>query len=433
MADRLKGCTWLLAMALILVPLAAFAQAAADDLAAAKTLILAGHHEAAHEMLERRLATNPGDVEALFLLGMIALASEDYRAAVARFRQALERAPKATRIRLELARTLFLMKKDEEADYHFKLAIAQHPPEAVVENIARYREAIRARRSWRFNLNFGIAPDSNINSAPDKKQVEILGLPFQLDPDARARSGTGIVLGGDANVLLGRDSKIPIYMAAYGNMVRYSEHRFDDIHGGGEVGPQLLLSGGRLRVTATGLKRWYGGRGLVSSLGGRLNYDKVIGGKLGIEASLAARRNDYNYRSDVDGWDLEAGVAVNRELGASTLGLGYGIIQRGVANDPGQSYWSARLGLGAMKELHWGLRPQIAIEVARQVNDQPLLLFGKTRRDWYLRAIFNIYKRDWNIAGFAPSLRVTYTRSSSTITLYDQERLRTEFGITKAF
>ena len=425
--------TLALAIAPALVTQVAIAQEVTDDLAAAKALMATGQFEAAHEILARRLSANPGDVDALFLLGMIALAKKDYPEAIRHFRQALEREPNATRIRLELARTLFLAGKDEDAEYHFKLAIAQKPPEAVIANIIRYREAIRARRAWRFNVNFGVAPDSNINSATDKEHVDIFGLPFQLDASARARSGTGIIAGGDASIRLLRENKVPIYLGAYGRMVRYPDHSFDDIYVGGEAGPEFRLSGGRLRVAATGFRRWYGGDPLVTSLGARLNYDKVIGGKWGLEASIAARHNAYARRSDVDGWDVEASVSANRALSASALGFTYASIQRTIAHDPGQSSWSARLGGGVLKEVGWGLRPQIAVEVGRQLGDAPLALFNQTRRDWRLQASASIYKRDWNVMGFAPSLRVTYTRNFSTVSLYDQKRLRAEFGIAKAF
>lgn len=433
MPGGLKPSALALAMVCALVPQVAIAQEAIDDLVTAKDLIATHQIDAAHEILERRLSTNPGDVDALFLLGMIALANDDYPTAIMYFRQALEREPNATRIRLELARTLFLAKQDEDADYHFRLAIAQQPPAQVVQNIARFREAIRARRAWRFNVNFGIAPDSNINSATDKERVEIFGLPFQLDPSARARSGTGIIVGGDASFRLLRSRKVPIYLGAYGQMVRYPDHSFDDIFVGGEAGPEFKLSGGSLRVTATGFHRWYGGDPLVTSLGTRLNIDKVIGGQWGLEASIAARFNAFARRSDVDGWDVEASVSANRALGGSTLGFTYGSIQRSITHDPGQSSWSARLGGGVLKEVGWGLRPQIAFEVGRQVNDAPLALFNETRRDWRLQASASIYKRDWNVLGFAPSLRIAYTRNFSTISLYDQTRLRAEFGIAKAF
>ena len=167
-----------------------------------------------------------------FVDGMISYEGRDYRRAEAMFRRILDRDPGLLRVRLELARTLYMERKDEQADYHFGLAAGEHPPTSVLRNILRFREAIRSRRSWRFNLDFGIAPDSNINSATDKESVDIYGLPFQLDPDGRARSGTGRFVGGDASVRLNREGKVPIYLGAYGRTVRYGDPRFDDSYAG---------------------------------------------------------------------------------------------------------------------------------------------------------------------------------------------------------
>ena len=79
------------------------------------------------------------------------------------------------------------------------------------------------------------------------------------------------------------------------------------------------------------------------------------------------------------------------------------------------------------------MRPQIAIDLARQVGDGPLAPFGKVRRDWLLQGSFSIYKRDWNLAGFAPSLSLGATRNHSTLSLYQQRRVRGEIRLTKAF
>jgi hypothetical protein len=73
------------------------------------------------------------------------------------------------------------------------------------------------------------------------------------------------------------------------------------------------------------------------------------------------------------------------------------------------------------------------VDVARQLNDGRLAPFGKQREDWLLEGTFSIYKRDWNVEGFAPSLSATFTRNYSTLSLYDERRLRGEVRLTKAF
>lgn len=368
-----------------------------------------------------------------FLEGMASYAAGDYRHAEAKFRLILDKDPRLIRVRLELARTLFMEKKDEQSDYQFRLAAAAHPPSMVARNIVRFREAIRARRSWRFNFNIGFAPDSNINSATDKQSVDIYGLPFQLDPSARARSGTGFFAGGDASVRLRRLTKVPIYLGAYGQWTQYPDHRFDDAYIGVQAGPELQLAKGRLRATATGLERWYGRRPLVSSFGAELDYERLVGNVWTVGGSLLIRRNNYARRSDVDGWDAEARATANRPVGRTMIGFGYASFERSWANDPGQAFWREELGLGVLKEIGWGLRPQVRVDLAHQVNVGPLAPFGRQRRDWLLQASFSLYKRDWNLRGFAPSLSFTITRNYSTLPLYDQRRIRGEIRLTKAF
>jgi hypothetical protein len=115
------------------------------------------------------------------------------------------------------------------------------------------------------------------------------------------------------------------------------------------------------------------------------------------------------------------------------LGFGYIAIERRWANDPGQAFWRQSLGIGMLKEIGWGLRPRVSIDVARQAGDGLLAPFNKQRRDLLLQGSFSIYKRDWSVRGFAPSLSVTITSNQSTLALYQQRRLRGEIRLTKAF
>jgi hypothetical protein len=407
------------------------ARSSLDLLLAASLICAANICPARAQSIEPADGLDPG-IERDFLDAMTSYEARNFSHAEAVFRRILDRDPRLLRVRLELARTLFMERKDEQADYHFRMAAGEHPSGQVIRNIIRFREAIRARRAWRFNFEVGLAPDTNINAATDKQTVDIYGLPFQLDPSGRAHSGTGQFVGGDASVRFNRDGRFPIYVGAYGRWVRYRDHEFDDSYAGMEAGPELELAGGQLRTIATGLKRWYGNRPLVTSVGGRLDYEKLVGGDWTIGASLLARHIDYARRRDIDGWDAVARIAANRPLGP-TLGSAWIDVERNWANDPGQAYWRGQFGLGMVKEIGWGLRPQLSIDVARQLNDGPLAPFGKQRRDWLLEGSFSMYKRDWNFRGFAPSLSLTMTRNLSTLTLYDEKRLRGEVRLTKAF
>jgi hypothetical protein len=402
-------------------------------LAEAARLLATGQPAAARQLVDRLAAAGAGGTERDFLDGMISYSAKDYHRAESMFRRILDGNPRLVRVRLELARTLFMERKDDQADYHFSLAAAERPSALVTRNITRFREAIRARRAWRFNVEFGFAPDSNINSATDKETVDIYGLPFRLDPSTRARSGTGRFVGGDASVRLNRSGKIPLCLGIYGRWTRYHHDQFDDAYAGVEAGPEFSFAGGQLRTTATGLMRWYGRRPLVSSLGARADYEKLVGDEWKIGGTFLVRHNDYAKRRDVDGWDVEARVSASRPLGRTTLGFADAAITRSAANDRGQAYWRARAGVGALKEIGWGLRPQLRVDVSRQWNDGALAPFGERREDLRLEGSFSIYKRDWNMEGFAPSLSATFTRNYSTLPIYSERRLRAEVRLTRAF
>ena len=430
MACAVDAVRWWVAGMLLLAPNDG---RATDYSADPKILIASGQYNDALVLLDRRLAADSRDVEALFLTGMIALRQGRLKEAILNFRRALDVQPKATRIRLELARALYDARRDEESDYNFRLAIADRPPAPVIATIIRFRESIRTRRAWRLNVSLAIVPDSNINAASNTDRIDILGIPFNIDPASRARLGVGWVASGDASLRLRRNSKMPIVLAAYGRIVRYGDASFDDVFVGGEAGPEATVLGGHLRISAAGLRRWYNSKPLLTSVGSRLHFDKIVSGKLGVEASLAARHFNYDRQTDYDGWEYEATGAVNRTLSSTALGFASATVQRTVANNRSQSNWLSGLRLGARKEIGWGLRPQISLKLERQVNDVRNPLFGKRRRDWRIESSAELYKRDWNVAGFAPSFKLTWTQNRSTIAVYDQERLRFEVGIEKAF
>ena len=441
MAESVRFALALLIGCGLVFPAGAMAepQTASDEagiaiaLAQAARLLAAHDLTSARQVVDRLAQAREGGTERDFLDGMISYSGKDYRRAEAMFRRILDHDPKLVRVRLELARTLYMENKDEQADYHFRLASAEHPSAPVMRNILRFREAMRARRSWRFSVDFGVAPDSNINSATDKETVDIYGLPFRLDPSARAKSGTGRFAGGDASLRLNRSGKVPIYFGAFGRWTRYRDHRFDDAYAGAEAGPEFNLGEGRLRTTATALMRWYGGRPLVKSFGAHFDYDRLIGSKWTVGGTLVIRHNDYAGRDDVDGWDVEARALANRPLGPTTLGFAYAAVERNLAKDPGQAFWKQRIGVGILKEIGWGLRPQLAIDIGRQVGDGPLAPFDRQRRDRLLQGSLSLYKRDWNVMGLAPSLSLTVTRNNSSLSLYHERRVRGEIRLTKAF
>ena len=128
-------------------------------------------------------------MDELFLFGLAALGaaqrpdlSADRRtalldAAVALFHAMLVARPGLVRVRLELARALFLKGRDGLARRHFEQVLAGSPPQAVAANVQGYLGRIRARRGWDMHAGFALAPDTNIGGTTDEQVIYIFGLP----------------------------------------------------------------------------------------------------------------------------------------------------------------------------------------------------------------------------------------------------------------
>ncbi len=106
--------------------------------------------------------------------------------------------PELVRVRLELAHAFFLQAEDRRARRHFEQVLAGDLPPAVVANVRRFLQVMRARRRWEAWFGAAIAPDSNLNAASGERTIfldtDFGRLPFTLDGPAKPESGLGLSL-----------------------------------------------------------------------------------------------------------------------------------------------------------------------------------------------------------------------------------------------
>src|SRR4051794_9099095 len=158
----------------------------------AKSLMLGGRRTEAMSLLEGLAEEQPASNDVAFLLGLLEIDGAKYRDAIGHFRSILVREPTALRVRLELARALYLSHDYENAFRQFQFARAGKLPPGVGASIDRFVAAIRRKKNWSYNLNFAVAPDTNINNGTSSREAIIFGLPFQLGDQTRKRSGIGL-------------------------------------------------------------------------------------------------------------------------------------------------------------------------------------------------------------------------------------------------
>lgn len=374
-------------------------------------------------------------VQTSFLLGMIAAKREDYDTAVSYFRGILDNRPDLVRVRLELARALFALKRDQAAAYHFRLALADGLPDAVKANIKLFLDQIQARKIWRVNAQFGVAPDSNVTAGPRDRNVELFGLPFQLNEDALERSGLGVSTSLNASFFPRISGRWRGEFRAGGSITDYENIHFDDAFLFAEAGPRYETPGMSISALGAVSRRYFGGDGYTTSIGGKTSLSKGLNARTWATFRFSGAYLDYDETDFRDGPVFSAGVTFRRAINRlSTVQLG-GTVTREQTGDLLLRNTQYLFNAAYSRELPLGVTVQIGPDLffRRFDNEDPQNMNIDFRRDWTYGGSVFVTKRDWRFAGFAPVVSYQYLYNESNADRFDYVRHRANIGLTRTF
>jgi hypothetical protein len=402
---------------------------------AAKLAIRLHDYDTAQKILNLILKQDPSSTDALFLMAESDSEQSKFDEALPYYRKILSDHPDLIRVRLDLARAEFEAGEDESADYNFRLALAGTDlPDTVVDNIGHYLAAIQSRKTFSYNINISVAPDSNINAAAASNHVTLFGLPFTVPENSMAKSGIGVVnnFAGERFTPLSPTVRLRTGASFYAAL--YPGHsQFDDIQARASLGPQWLF--GRGDVSALGVvgKRWYGGDPYTESVGGRLEGDYNLTKQLQLSSYLEGLSDSFHSQQYYNGYNLDQGNFLTYYFTSRMLirligGVGYQSAQ----SDP-YEYWYWHFGFGVQFEFPWGITAyaQPDVRISPYSGIDPFFLTRRTDRLY--AAKLSLYKRDWNYAGFSPVLSLLYTNNVSNIPIYKFHRIQAQLGVTKQF
>jgi tetratricopeptide (TPR) repeat protein len=370
--------------------------------------------------------------EARYRLGRMLSDIGRHADAAMQFRAILDEKPGAQRVRLELARSLALLGDERGARRELRQAQAGGLPPAVQQIVDQFAGALRSRKPLGGSIEVALAPDSNINRATSAETLDTIVAPLQLDEDARAQSGIGIKLGGQGYVRLPLDDSLNLLGRLSGQGSLYGRSQFNDIAASAQLGIEYAIGDDRWRPAVGRVYRWYGGPLYAHTDTVSLNWLHSAGGRAQVDFDLAAGRADYRANDLQDGWIYDLAVSYERALGQRSGGALSLSAQRQTARDPGYATVSGGIGLVIWREA--GQTTLYGSLGVRRLNaDRRLFLYPEQRRDWYLRAGVGVTLRQLAVEGFAPLVRVNYERNSSTVGIYDFDRVTVDVGMTQAF
>lgn len=436
--SRCHGPAFALALAAAAMPAAA--QTRVDNLSAVDLFGLADRARAAGSTddaaaLYDALARDPDAqvrAEARFRKGMMLADAKRWREAAIAFRALLDEQPSAPRVRIELARALAALGDEAGARRQLAQAQAAGLPPDVAAGVGRFDRALRSRRRWGGSIEVALAPDSNVNRATQARVLDTIIAPLTLSDDARARSGVGAHVAGQAYARIGVAPGLALVPRVAGTGNFYREKAFNDVSGSALVGLERLRGRDRLSASVGRTRRYYGGQRYADTDAATVDWLHGLGPRSQMIATASVSRASYARNELQDGTIYDLGASLERAL-SQRAGMSVTLSgTRQTARDPGYATAAGGVTLTGWREA--GRTTLFASAGIRRTEaDAALFLFGARRQEWLFNARAGATLRGLAYRGFAPFARLAYERNASTVGLYDYRRVATEFGITRAF
>ena len=419
----------------------------------------------------------PDIAQAQFSMGLAALAAAEgslragasrkdddvkdyFNLAVRSFRGMLVKDPNRLRVRLELGRALFsrgncvappknyfthLLGDDcWAAEQHFLRAIGKGVPPQVVLNVRRFIQICRARKRAAGSLSLALAPDTNVNTSTSAQTVNIFGLPFQLDDQARATSGIGVV--GTVGTEIQRPLRWMKIFPGYTSMLRvggsvyrreYSGGQFDDSNYGIYAGPRFINRQGQFSILFQADRRAVNGRPYSRQYGLRVEGVRLMAPRIAAGGTLeGSRQTALSTGGPVGGAGLSWNGQgfLNYRLFPSLNFRFMGGIGRENTDRISTRHRSRWVGVMASYDLPLGFTMTAAQQFFNTNFELPNRLFSSeppSTELWFSRLAF--FNRLIQIKGFSPSISIIREDRDSNYTLYAYRRFRVEGGFVRVF
>ncbi|MFJ6023060.1 surface lipoprotein assembly modifier [Brevundimonas sp. NPDC092305] len=426
--------------ALILLASPVWAQDTPSDLTPAQVFQLAEARAAAGavedaSVLYDALSRDPDPeirAEARYRKGLLLADAGRYDAAAVAFRALLDEKPDAIAARLELARMFAAMGREADARRELRQARATGIPPDAAPLVDQFAAAIRSPKGLGGSFEIGLAPDTNINRATQARTLDTIIAPLTLSEDARAQSGLGLRVAGQAYGRLGLTDQISVVPRVSTLSNVYDDKRFNDVSASALLGLEWRAGLDRVTASAGRTYRWFAGDLYASTDVVSVDWVHPLDGRSQLVVSGSAARASYKLNALQNGGLYDASASYERALDARS-GISLSISgTRQSAEDPGYATWGGGVTAGSWLETNWGTI-FASVGARRTEGDERLFLFPERRKDWMVLARAGVTLRALTVADMSPTIRLNVEDNSSTVGIYDYRRMAVEFGLSKAF
>ena len=347
-------------------------------------------------------------------------------------RKVLDEKPDAAAARLKLATMLQKMGDEGAALRELRALRTIDLPPTVARFVDRLSASLQATKPLGFQVEFALAPDTNINRATRSDTLGTVLGEFTLDEESKSKSGIGAALRGMAQARRPLTGKSSLVVRASGEARLYRDKDFNDISLDVSVGPEFQLGKTRFTAEAGVVQQWYGMDPYQFGLRLAGSATRSVGPTSQMRVDAGYRTVNNRLSNLQDGHGLSARVRYERALSPSTLvSMSIGL-DRFKARDDAYSTRFIGGGISAYRDIG-RMTLSAGVEVGILKSDERLLLLPEARDDRLIRFQLGSVFRQLTAGGFAPMMRFVVERNKSTVEYYDYTRKRTEFGVVRAF
>jgi hypothetical protein len=381
--------------------------------------------------LENDRTVDSYDLE--FSIGMMSVARKDYPRAIKAFRKILATRPELIRVRLELARALFLNGDYETAKLHFERVLGSHVPAPVAANVMRYLTAIRQNRSWTLNVSIGYLADSNANNGTAQDIVHFFGIPFAVSDNAKKHSGNGMSLWAKGTYRFRLTPQLGIFTFTSIARRDYQNSQYDDMTVRVGAGPSWSNRALTVNLTPLVAYRTYGNKSYSHSAGVRLEVNKQLSNRWVADVNTEWLDTQNAISSIYDEKNIGANTYLYYSPSSTTTFRVGGAWQRIDSRTSYLGYDLMGASLGIFRDWTHGITTGLTWDYQHLSYKGIQPFFNQRRNDNINVFSLSIGKRDWAMAGFMPVVSLSRIQDSSSISFFSYTRTLIELRLDQRF
>ena len=335
--------------------------------------------------------------------------------------------------RFQIGELHYRNKRDKEAKLAYRMALSGNLDALRIEMANKRLAAINRRRAVKYTATIAIIPDSNYNSATNEQYIDIFGLPFSLDDDARKKSGVSLGINGGAEFVKRINNGTSLNFSGNYDYTDAPGHNIDLLRLDAYSGIEFYNAGEYLfSIGPEYWQSWIGGKIYEKSTGIKVSFDKFLKRTDWRLDYMGYHRNDLfsDYRS---GWYNNFTITRTKYSNNSSFHYYSFAFGNNYTDADSENYNQYGIGLGKLFNTPFNTTTLSNISYNERRFDAASFAYGVARNDKVTELNMKISKRDWLWLGSHPYISLNFSNSESNINLYKYNRQRVEFGLTREF